>query len=133
VLVYLNKDWKEEYGGHFELWDREMTRCEAKISPEFNTLAMFTTTDFSNHGHPDPLNCPEDRSRKSLALYYFSNGRPASEINPELREHSTLFRERGGNDEDKHAFAQAPRYKLKDFAKDVTPPIVIKGLKRLLN
>jgi Rps23 Pro-64 3,4-dihydroxylase Tpa1-like proline 4-hydroxylase len=22
VLVYLNKDWKEEYGGHFELWDR---------------------------------------------------------------------------------------------------------------
>ncbi len=24
ILLYLNKDWKEEYGGHFELWDRNM-------------------------------------------------------------------------------------------------------------
>src|SRR5690606_2126402 len=24
VLVYLNKDWDESYGGHFELWDKEM-------------------------------------------------------------------------------------------------------------
>ena len=27
VLLYLNKDWKEEYGGHLELWDKGMTRC----------------------------------------------------------------------------------------------------------
>ena len=132
VLVYLNKDWKPEYGGAFELWDKDMTKCEAKIPCEFNTLAMFSTTDYSNHGHPDPLTCPEGRSRKSLALYYFSNGRPASEINPELREHSTLFKERGGNEADKAAFAQVPKYTLKDFAKDVTPPIVVKSVKRLM-
>ena len=23
VLIYLNRDWKEEYVGHFELWDKE--------------------------------------------------------------------------------------------------------------
>src|SRR6516225_11553184 len=24
LLLYLNKDWREEYGGHLQLWDREM-------------------------------------------------------------------------------------------------------------
>ena len=33
LLLYLNKDWKENYGGHLELWDRNMARCEAKSTP----------------------------------------------------------------------------------------------------
>src|ERR1700761_5501718 len=33
VLIYLNKDWKEEYGGHFELWDKQVSRAEKKILP----------------------------------------------------------------------------------------------------
>ena len=94
ALVYLNKDWKEEYGGHFELWNKTMTKCEKKILPIFNTLAIFSTTDYSFHGHPDPLNCPEDRSRKSLALYYYSDGRPAEEKNRfknDFQQEGTLF------------------------------------------
>jgi len=100
ALIYLNKDWKEEYGGHFELWDKDLTCCAKKITPHFNTLAIFSTTDFSYHGHPDPLNCPEDRSRKSMALYYYSDGRPAEEINQGLEKHSTLFVGRKGHNED---------------------------------
>ena len=76
VLIYLNKNWQDSYGGHLELWDKSMSKCVKKISPSFNTMVIFSTTDFSNHGHPDPLNCPEEMSRKSLALYYFSSGRP---------------------------------------------------------
>src|SRR3954469_6048231 len=26
ILVYLNEDWKEEYGGNFELWERDMSK-----------------------------------------------------------------------------------------------------------
>jgi len=100
ALVYLNKDWKEEYGGYFELWDLEMENCVKKILPKFNTLALFSTTDFSYHGHPNPLNCPEDRSRKSLALYYYTNGRPEEEINKGLEDHSTLYQKRKGVEED---------------------------------
>ena len=128
VLVYLNKDWKEEYGGHFELWDKEMTKCEKKILPEFNTLAMFSTTDFSYHGHPNPLNCPEDMSRKSLALYYYSNGRPKEEINPEIGEHSTIFKERKGNEEDNAAFAGDKGFK--SVVKDFIPPIILKAFRK---
>lgn len=80
LLIYLNRDWDESYGGNLELWDREIKNCEAKIQPLFNRIVVFNTTDFSFHGHPEPLNCPPDRTRKSLALYYYSNGRPEGEV-----------------------------------------------------
>ncbi|HKH46091.1 MAG TPA: 2OG-Fe(II) oxygenase [Thermoanaerobaculia bacterium] len=89
LLVYLNEDWEEAYGGHLELWDREMTRCERKILPVFNRTVVFSTTDFSFHGHPVPLSCPEGRSRKSVSFYYYTNGRPAEERS---EPHDTIFR-----------------------------------------
>lgn len=93
MIVYLNRHWKEEYGGNLELWNREMTRCERRVLPIFNRCVIFNTTDFSYHGHPEPLTCPEGMTRKSLALYYYSNGRPAEELSD---AHSTLFQSRPG-------------------------------------
>ena len=133
VLVYLNKDWKEEYGGHFELWKEDMSKCENKILPLFNRMTIFSTNDFSYHGHPNPLTCPENRSRKSLALYYYTNGRPDNEINKELEKHSTLFKARQGDMEDKIAFKNIENYGYKSLIKDFTPPIIIKTLKTLAN
>lgn len=91
VLIYLNADWKDEYGGHLELWNRTMTECEARVRPTFNRMVVFSTTDFTYHGHPDPLQCPQGMTRKSLALYYYTNGRPKHEISA---RHSTIFRAR---------------------------------------
>ncbi|MGH2611796.1 MAG: 2OG-Fe(II) oxygenase, partial [Rhabdochlamydiaceae bacterium] len=108
VLVYLNKSWKDEYGGHFELWDRDMKNCVNKVPPTYNTMAIFSTTDFSYHGHPDPLQCPQDMSRKSLALYYYSNGRPAEEIS--LEKHTTLFQQRTDNKADGKASSKNKRF-----------------------
>jgi 2-oxoglutarate-Fe(II)-dependent oxygenase superfamily protein len=90
LIVYLNKDWKEEYGGHIELWNRDVTRCGQKVLPVFNRTIVFSTTDFSYHGHPRPLACPEGMSRKSVSFYYYSNGRPDEERSA---PHDTLFRE----------------------------------------
>jgi Rps23 Pro-64 3,4-dihydroxylase Tpa1-like proline 4-hydroxylase len=124
ALLYLNKDWKEEYGGHLELWNREVTQCEAKILPVFNRLAVFGTTDFTFHGHPNPLLCPEGVTRKSLALYYFTNGRPAEEING--ASNTTLFKPRDAADF-KPTFSQ----RLRAVARDVLPPILTRQLERL--
>ena len=128
VLVYLNKDWKEEYGGHFELWDKEMQHCVKKVLPVFNRMAMFSTTDYSWHGHPDPLSCPEGWSRKSLALYYYTNGRPQEEIDPFKKEHMTIFKERAdGLDGNKMKNFNT----LVNIVENVTPPIILKGVKKL--
>jgi Rps23 Pro-64 3,4-dihydroxylase Tpa1-like proline 4-hydroxylase len=120
VLVYLNKDWKEEYGGHFELWNKEMSAAEQKILPVFNRCAIFSTTSTSYHGHPDPLTCPPDRTRKSMATYYYSSDRPEDEKH---KEHSTLFRDRPGEVNKDSA--------AKKVFRAVCPPIVVGALKRL--
>ncbi len=96
VLIYLNKDWKDSYGGCLELWDKSMKKCEKKISPIFNNMIIFSTNDFSNHGHPDAIECPKDVSRKSIALYYFSKGRPKSEVIEQSRKNKTYFKNREG-------------------------------------
>jgi Rps23 Pro-64 3,4-dihydroxylase Tpa1-like proline 4-hydroxylase len=80
LLLYLNTNWQDEWSGHLELWRKDMTMCEKKISPISNRLVIFSTTDFSFHGHPDPLSCPADVRRKSIALYYYTADRPESEV-----------------------------------------------------
>jgi len=126
----LNKDWEDDWGGHFELWDREMKSCVKKVPPRFNTMAMFTTTDFSYHGLPNPIMCPEDRSRRSIALYYYTNGRPAHEVNHGLEDHNTLFKARVGADKEMEKFNKAQG--VKGIIKDLTPPIITRLAKKAL-
>jgi len=72
LLIYLNEDWPEEFGGALELWDRSMRACEKKVAPLFGRAVIFNTALDSFHGHPDPLACPPDRSRRSIATYYYA-------------------------------------------------------------
>ena len=89
MLIYLNKNWRDEYGGHLELWDRDMSACRRKILPLFNRTVIFSTTDTSFHGHPHPLTAPEGMSRKSVSLYYYTAGRPEAERSA---PHDTIFK-----------------------------------------
>jgi len=72
LILYLNPDWCEEWGGALELWERGMVRCGAKYPPLLNHALIFATDERSLHGFPDPLTCPEGTWRKSLALYYYT-------------------------------------------------------------
>ncbi|MNC87582.1 hypothetical protein D3C83_33160 [compost metagenome] len=49
---------------------------------------LFDTSNFSYHGHPRPLACPPERSRKSVALYYYSHERPGE---ADATPHGTIF------------------------------------------
>ncbi|MBY0277814.1 2OG-Fe(II) oxygenase [Candidatus Binatia bacterium] len=71
LIVFLNRDWSDAYRGELELWDADVSRCVQRIAPLFNRCVLFRTTPVSYHGVPDAVACPEGRSRKSLALYYF--------------------------------------------------------------
>jgi Rps23 Pro-64 3,4-dihydroxylase Tpa1-like proline 4-hydroxylase len=72
LILFLNRDWNEDWGGKLEFWNADVRHCVARIAPVFNRLVIFNTSDVSYHGHPDALDCPEDVSRKSIALYYFT-------------------------------------------------------------
>jgi hypothetical protein len=90
LLIYLNNDWQPGYGGNLELWDRGMTGVRRSIAPSFGRAVVFNTDRDTFHGHPDPLACPENRSRRSIATYYYT-------ARPVLRtgiERTTDFRPR---------------------------------------
>ncbi len=90
VLVYMNKNWKDEYEGNLELWhlsDNHKTLLQ-KIAPQFNRCVIFETNEISFHGHPKPLKTPDGVNRKSIATYYYTESRPENEI---AAEHNTVY------------------------------------------
>jgi Rps23 Pro-64 3,4-dihydroxylase Tpa1-like proline 4-hydroxylase len=79
TFLFLNPAWPDEYGGHLELWDASMLACRQRILPRTGRWVVFSTTDFSYHGHPHPLSAPTERARRSLALYYYTRNCPREE------------------------------------------------------
>jgi hypothetical protein len=72
LIVFLNDGWSEQDGGALELWDRDVQRVVRRITPAFNRAVLFETTAESFHA-VDPVTCTDDRKRRSLALYYFTD------------------------------------------------------------
>lgn len=93
ALLYLNKDWPAEYQGSLQLWRSDMSECVKEVTPIFNRLVVFNTTDDALHGHPVELACPQNRARYSLAFYYYTDDRPVEELAP---PHMALWKKRPG-------------------------------------
>jgi len=75
LIVYLNPNWKKEWGGNIGLWSHDKTSKQPKalvesIWPKFNRAVLFDTTQNSWHGVTEGINAPEGQYRKSLAIYY---------------------------------------------------------------
>lgn len=90
ILVYLNPEWKEDWGGRIELWDRDVRKCHHSFSPVQNRCVIFETSAVSYHG-VTPLTSPPGVVRKSFAAYYYTKEAPPSWTG---KEHSTIFRAR---------------------------------------
>jgi hypothetical protein len=73
VLVYLNSDWQDAYGGQLELWESDKTACAKSILPVAGRVVIFETTPSSFHGVPEPIRCPPGRARLSLASYFYTD------------------------------------------------------------
>jgi Rps23 Pro-64 3,4-dihydroxylase Tpa1-like proline 4-hydroxylase len=90
ILVYLNREWNEEWGGRIELWDKEVRKCCQSFLPIFNRCVVFETSSISYHG-VTPVRCPPGHARRSFAAYYYTQEAPPG-WNGEA--HSTIFRAR---------------------------------------
>ncbi|MDR6304502.1 Rps23 Pro-64 3,4-dihydroxylase Tpa1-like proline 4-hydroxylase [Nitrobacter vulgaris] len=79
LLVYLNRDWPDSYGGSLELWPTDMSAIGRRVFPRFNTMVLWETHGGTLHGLPDPVRCPPNRMRLSVASYYYTKEcRPAA-------------------------------------------------------
>ena len=96
LIIYLNFDWQQERGGDLQLWEGDAhkpTKLVQRILPRFSRAVLFRTSDISGHGMPDELQCPIERGRKSLAIYFVSpptvtDGRPKASFRPRPEEPS---------------------------------------------
>lgn len=124
VLIYLNPDWREEYGGAFEVWTDDMSKKVAGFAPIMNRMCCFSTGRDTMHGNPEPVNHPSGKPRLSMALYYYTatweEGRTGQ---------STVFKQRPGSADAKSSEA------VMRVVRDLLPPFVyrngMKAMKRL--
>ncbi len=98
LLIYLNEDWQDSWGGAIELWKEDMSEMFLKVSPNINNALIFRTDLESNHGFPDPLNCPDSTSRKSIALYYYT---PYEKMIKPKKNFYAIWKKRPGVEEKK--------------------------------
>jgi len=73
LIYFTNNNWKEEYNGDLQLWEKNMSSCNKRIFPEFNKVVIFQTNDVSWHGLPNKIDCPKDIQRRTLAYYWISD------------------------------------------------------------
>lgn len=122
VLIYLNPEWKEEYGGSFEIWEKDMSRKVESFAPTQNRMCCFSTASDTFHGNPEPVNHPDGLPRQSIALYYYTATWSAAR-----KEHSTLFKPRPGSNDQSEA-----RARRRALLREALPPFLFRPVIRRL-
>jgi hypothetical protein len=95
LIVYLNHEWDEAWGGSLELHSDPRAADDriTRVAPLFNRAVIFETTEWSWHGF-NRIALPTDRrdlSRRSIALYFYTRERPPEEL---ADAHSTVYVDR---------------------------------------
>jgi hypothetical protein len=119
LLIYLNKDWKPEYGGQLELWSKGGKRREVIIEPTFNRTAIFEITDENYHGVPSVVGCPEGRSRNCFVAYYHTVEFPGIK---KVKPHTSIYAP---------SMYQQKKTGFRQLIKDLVPPIILRVVRKV--
>ena len=111
LLIFFNPGWKDEWAGHTELWNEDMTVCEKKVRPDFNRCVIFETTGNSYHGY-GKISPPEEITRKSFYTYFYTH----ENVNHKEGYHDTIFKPRP-DDSTSKKLKTSVKETLKNFAK----------------
>jgi len=69
LILYLNEEWKPEWGGNLCFWDRDtLEKSPVSYPPIINTAAVFIVDDTCVHGFEEPVGS----DRKCLNLYWYT-------------------------------------------------------------
>jgi hypothetical protein len=92
LIAYLNPAWDDAWGGSLQLHSDPRAPADrvTTITPLYNRVVIFETTEWSWHGFPR-ITLPGNKdglSRKSVALYFYTTDRPTEEL---ADTHSTIY------------------------------------------
>ncbi|HEY6504950.1 MAG TPA: 2OG-Fe(II) oxygenase [Chitinophagaceae bacterium] len=121
LIIFVNKQWENDWGGHLELWDADVKNCIQSILPVFNRCVIFECSGISYHGY-SKITVPEGITRKSCYQYYFIP------VTDNVSFHDTIFKPRP----QESALKKIGTY-TKDFTKNTAKKILLKlGWKKFL-
>ena len=77
IIIYMTPNWQSDWGGNLQLWshnneNNRPKQCVQNYDIKFNRAVLFNTVQNSWHGLPDPIKCPPELARRSLACYYLT-------------------------------------------------------------
>lgn len=114
MLLYLNKNWRPEYGGQLEIWNTTASAMEKSIEPVFNRAVFFEIGDKNFHAvRPVTTGCGRDR--RSLTVYFHT-----VDLNVVL--HNSIYAP-------KIFQAKEPLYRT--VAREICPPVIHRMVRRL--
>lgn len=90
LLLYLNPDWKHEWGGNLEVHRDPRANPNSLVNsytPIYNRCLIFETSEISWHGF-DRLQPPPGRARRAWTVYFYTEDRPGGE---KIGWHSTEY------------------------------------------
>jgi len=88
LILYLTPNWNVNWRGSLEFWSHDFKNNKPKekiktINNIYKRAVIFDTTQNSWHGLSEELKCPENISRKSIAMYYLTD--PVVEVDKRKR------------------------------------------------
>jgi hypothetical protein len=88
LIVYLDPEWKEEWGGALQFKDFNNEKIVQSVPTIFNRAVIWRYHKRGFHGYPDPLTCPEDRSRNTFRLFFYVSD---AKYKDDDRPHRSLY------------------------------------------
>ena len=85
LVIYLNDDWKEEWGGQLQFYDRERQTVHSKVPIGNGNAVIWSYDNFAFHGYPNPMTNPKNTSRKALRLFYYVSNAKHDDKHPPHR------------------------------------------------
>jgi len=101
VLIYLNPDWEESYGGCLELFDHGDTTAPVRtVVPRWGTCVVFRTDARSVHGFSRPI-VGLNRFRRAIVVYYYTSEETlafSGDLMTHWRQHDSYWGAAGGSE-----------------------------------
>tara|TARA_B100001093_G_scaffold503760_1_gene558595 strand:+ start:17 stop:835 length:819 start_codon:yes stop_codon:yes gene_type:complete len=71
LILYFTPDWKPEWHGDLQFWDFEKKRKVVSYPPKMGNMVLWKYHKRGFHGHPNPIDCPEDKFRVGFRFFYY--------------------------------------------------------------
>lgn len=88
MIIYLTPDWRPQWGGGLDFYNNTQSTVIKTVDCMFNRMLMWSYTPENYHGYTKPLSCPENLSRNTIRLFYYTSN---STHNPNDLPHRSQY------------------------------------------